>query len=77
MIRVYLKCLKFAETHYAVGELFMEYIKNGCEEKGEKCNFCNEHSWVGEPATDKYNAEHFLPFEKNAIVGRKWCTQNT
>jgi hypothetical protein len=55
----------------------MEYIKNGCEEKGEKCNFCNEHSWVGEPATDKYNAEHFLPFEKNAIVGRKWCTQNT
>ena len=49
----------------------MEYIKNGCEEKGEKCNFCNEHSWVGDPATripqpmpDKYNAEHFLPFEK-------------
>jgi len=62
----------------------MENIKNGCEEKGEKCNFCNEHSWVGEPATripqpmpDKYNAEHFLPFGKNAIVGRKWYTQNT
>jgi hypothetical protein len=39
----YAKALNFFNSHYRVGELFMEYIKFGCKEK--ESEFCL--SWTG------------------------------
>ena len=41
------KIMTFLERHYRIGELHMEYIKEGCEEKGEICDRCQEIRWVG------------------------------
>ena len=48
------KILKFFDSHYIVGELFMEYIKYGCgkdenqeDDKDKECNFC--FAWTGSP----------------------------
>ena len=41
--------ITFIENHYRVGELFMEYIRHGCTEKGNICEFCREKPWVGPP----------------------------
>ncbi|CAB4017603.1 Transient receptor potential cation channel subfamily A member 1, partial [Paramuricea clavata] len=39
--------LNFIERHYRIGELYMEYIRDGCRENGEVCKKCSEKDWVG------------------------------
>jgi len=44
------KINKFQEEHYRVGELFMDYVKKGCEaEDGSLCSWCDGRDWVGAP----------------------------
>ena len=44
----YSKVAKFAETHFEVGELYIEYRKGSCESRsGELCQFCCDNPWYG------------------------------
>ena len=63
------KIVKFIKDHYRVGELYMEFIKDGCKEKDESqhCNWCKETEWRGpvmsrvpEPCPDKDNQGHYM-----------------
>lgn len=47
------KIMQFVESHYEKGELYMEYKRDTCLDKtGERCEFCEKHSWVG-PKMDR------------------------
>lgn len=42
------KTLEFFDTHFQVGELYMEYIKGGCVKTlGKLCSYCEDTPWVG------------------------------
>lgn len=60
------KILSFIDSHYRIGELYMEYIKEGCLEKGEKCEKCKDGQWLGPkfervpaPFPDPENPGHY------------------
>jgi hypothetical protein len=59
--------LNFIERHYRIGELYMEYIRDGCRENGEVCKRCSEKDWVGPrfsrvpaPYPDPYKSGHYM-----------------
>ena len=69
------KIMKFIKDHYHVGELYMEFIKDGCKEKDESqhCNWCKETEWRGpvmsrvpEPCPDKDNQGHYMDVFKSS-----------
>ena len=57
------------ESHHNIGELYMEYLRKDCLEKGgQLCSYCQENDWVGppmnripQPIPDKNRPGHFLP----------------
>ena len=62
-----MKITNFIELHYRVGELYMEFIKDGCMEKGEQCSWCKETKWIGpkfervpEPHPDSQKKGHYM-----------------
>ena len=69
------KIMKFINDHYHVGELYMEFIKDGCKEKDESkhCDWCKETGWRGpmmsrvpEPCPDKDNQGHYMDVFKSS-----------
>ena len=62
-----MKILKFIEEHYRVGDLYMEYIKDGCKEtSGQQCDWCSTTGWIGpvmsripEPIPDKEHQGYY------------------
>ena len=62
------KILDFITCHYSIGELYMEYLKKDCIlQNGELCWHCENHNWVGPPASripqpvpDRNRPGHFL-----------------
>ena len=62
-----MKMLKFIEEHYRVCDLYMEYIKDGCDERsGEQCDWCSTTEWIEpvmsripEPMPDRQNQGHY------------------
>ncbi len=65
------KSMQHFDQHYDTGELYMEYIRYGCEKKtGKVCSHCSKNDWVGPPAeripqpkADLENPGHFLKFK--------------
>ena len=64
------KISTFIESHYNVGELYMEFLKRACSEHsdGRLCDFCESHPWVGpeieripQPIPDPKNPPHYTP----------------
>ena len=61
------KILKFIKEHYRVGELYMEFLKDGCKENnGDQCSWCKDAGWKGptmarvpEPVPDRENPGHY------------------
>ena len=62
------KISTFIESHYNVGELYMEFLKRACSEHsdGRLCDFCESHPWVGpeseripQPIPDPKNPPHY------------------
>ena len=49
------KVMKFFDTHYNVGELFMEFMKRTCSKEEETCDACV--SWTGLPAKRVYPSQ--------------------
>ena len=56
--------------HCKRGELFTEFIREGCREHldGTLCDYCSSHHWIGpelsrvpQPVPDQANPPHFLP----------------
>ena len=62
-----MKILKFIKEHYRVGELYMEFLKDGCKENnGDQCSWCKDAGWKGptmarvpEPVPDRENPGHY------------------
>ena len=62
-----MKILKFIKEHYRVGELYMEFLKDGCKENnGDQCIWCKDAGWRGptmarvpEPMPDRENPGHY------------------
>ena len=61
------KIMNFIESHYQIGELYMEYAKESCKVNGEACEKCKSISWVGPtfsrvpaPVPDDNNPGHYL-----------------
>ena len=62
------KISTFIESHYNVGELYMEFLKRTCSEHsdGRLCDFSESHPWVGpeiegipQPIPDPKNPSHY------------------
>ena len=78
-----MKITNFIELHYRVGELYMEFIKDGCMEKGEQRSWCKETKWIGpkfervpEPHPDSQRKGHYMDvFETRNYVdeAKKVC----
>ena len=65
----YIKKVKtFYEMHYSRGELFMEFIRDGCvDSTGELCEYCEVNRWVGDkmtripqPVPDSQRPNHYF-----------------
>jgi hypothetical protein len=52
--------MTFLERHYCIGKLHMEYINEGCEEKGEICWVGPRFSRVPAPYQDPENPGHYM-----------------
>ena len=64
------KIANFQKIHCKRGELFTEFIREGCREHldGTLCDYCSSHQWIGpellrvpQPVPDQANPPHFLP----------------
>ena len=61
------KILSFIESHFKIGELYMEYLKTGCLEHGDLCGYCDTHPFTGpvmtripQPIPDPDRPLHYL-----------------
>ena len=75
----------FINNHYQIGELYQEFIKEGCKKTtGDICDFCSSCIWVGprmgripRPEPDPENPGHYKNvFQTLGINGEqgKWMT---
>ena len=64
------KIANFQKIHCKRGELFTEFIREGCREHldGTLCDYCSSHQWIGpelsrvpQPVPDQANTPHILP----------------
>ena len=70
------KVMTFFEKHYHNGELYFEYIKEGClETNQEPCDKCVNVEWVGprcsrvpSPMPDPNNEGHYLPLSDTSTT---------
>ena len=63
------KIANFQKIHCKRGELFTEFIREGCREHldGTLCDYCSSYHWIGpelsrvpQPVLDQANLPHFL-----------------
>ena len=68
----------FIDSHYEIGELYQEFINEGCKKiSGAGCDFCTTYSWVGpeirrirRPEPDPDNPGHYKNvFKTSGING--------
>lgn len=79
------KIIKFQKLHFKQGELFSEYLRQGCKEHrdGILCNYCSTYNWSGpeisgipQPVPDQSNLPHFLPIRETPITDEEGKPRN-